>query len=440
MTDLQYTLATPGPARDVTAVMGRRTLAWVLDLVLYLAFAVAMFALLADYVDIPSGANVLDVCERLRFQDSDAAAGCVSVGDRAYITSNADNGLQSLAALGYFVFFVLLQGLVGGSPGKLLTGLRVVNDQGRRAGVGRSLLRTILWVVDGAPWFAPIVGFVTGLTTTGHRRVGDMAAKTYVVSRRDLGTPVSTGAPVMPPAQGAWGAPPPTWAPPTAPPATTPAPTTAPPPPMGATTPASSTPPPLPNDPSPTWAPPSDADTEIPDIAAPDQGLSSTVQPEAEQTIPEIDGRVDIGTPHVEPDADWWAGPEAEPSDSTPAADVAPEMPAWEDPTPAPDTTGDSWTPPTSPGDDVVEQEDPSPAAEPAPFTAPGAEAIPSAPPTQAPPTEAPPTQAPATPEPSPRPPPQWDQARNTYIQWEPATQQWLQWDEPAQRWKDIDS
>ncbi len=425
MTDLQYTLPTPGPARDVTAVMGRRTLAWVLDLVLYLAFAVAMFALLAEYVDIPTGASVVDVCERLRFQDSDAAAGCVSIGDRAYLTSNADNGLQSLAAFGYFVFFVLLQGLVGGSPGKVLTGLRVVNEQGQRAGVGRSLLRTVFWIVDAAPWFAPIVGFVTGLTTTGHRRVGDMVAGTYVVARRDVGSPVSTGAAVMPPAQGAWGAPPtgapPTaWTPPTAPPPATPAPTAAPPPVGTATIGASA--PPLPEAP-PAWTPPA------PD-GAPPVDLTSSGEPEAAQPVPEIDGRVDIGTPHVEADADWWAGPEAEPQADMPTPEAAPEMPAWEDPTPAPDTTGDSWAPPTTPGDETSRHLDPSPPAEPVPFTAPGADATPSAPPIE----------APTAPEPAPRPPPQWDQARNTYIQWEPATQRWLQWDQPGQRWKDIDS
>lgn len=439
MTDLQYTLATPTSGRDVTAVMGRRTLAWILDLILYLALIGVAFAMLAEYVEVPTGSTFVDACERLQFQDPEAASGCVEVGDRAYITSDADNAIQMLVAFGYFVFFVLLQGIVGASPGKLLTGLRVVNDQGQRAGVGRSLLRTILWVVDGAPWFLPIVGFVTGLTTNGHRRVGDMAASTYVIARKDMGTPVTTGAPVVPPEHGAWGAPPPMGPPSASPMAPPPI---APPPGPGAQPPpqtpspavddltpeisgvpdASPAPPPLPDNAAPTWTPPT-----LDDPTGPDASYGDV--PSEPPATPEIDGPVDIPAPEVEASDAWWSGPEADPSaaasESEPDVEGAPDMPAWDDPTVAPDTTGDSWSPPTTPGSDIDETENTSPTAGPAPFTAPGADPVSDAPP---------------APEPAPRPPPQWDTARNTYIQWEPSLQKWLQWDDPSQRWKDIDT
>lgn len=435
MTDLQYTMPASSDGRDVTAVMGRRILAWILDFAIYFGFAIAMFAVLADYVEIPGGSSFLDACEVLRLQDSDAAAGCIELGDRAYLTSNADNGIQTLASFGYFAFFVLLQGITGGSPGKLLTGLRVVNASGTRAGVGRSIGRTLLWVVDAAPWFLPLVGFITGLTSTGHRRVGDMAAGTYVVSRRDVGRPVATGAAVAPPAQNAWGAPPPQWTPQAPPPGapgaapppvpgtmTQSAPPTAPPsmPSVDDLTPNVSgvpadqpAPPPVPDNEPPTWAPPT-----LDDVAP-------VEPPVPEAKTPEIDDRVDIAAPDVRPDDDWWSGPEASPEANAPEADPAPEMPAWEDPSPTPDTTGDSWAPPTTPASDIVETDNTSPTAGPAPFAAPGADPV---------------ADAPSAPEPAPRPPPQWDQARGTYIQWEPSLQQWLQWDEPAQRWKDIDS
>lgn len=173
---------------DPTAVMGRRILAWVLDLLVFGAVVGSVFAGLADYVEIPPG-FAFDACDQLQDRYTDEASGCVEVGDRAYITSAGDNGVQTLVSLGYFAFFVVLQGVTGASPGKLLTGLRVVDEQGRTAGVGRSLGRTLLWVVDGAPWIVPAVGFITGLTSTGHRRVGDLAARTYVVGRRDVGRP-----------------------------------------------------------------------------------------------------------------------------------------------------------------------------------------------------------------------------------------------------------
>ena len=224
---------------DPTAVMGRRILAWILDLLLFAAVVLGVFAALAAPVDIPEG-FVLDACERLQALDSDEASGCIELGDTAYITSTADTGIQTLTSFGYLAFFVVLQGVTGGSPGKLLTGLRVVDEEGRRAGVGRSLVRTLLWVVDGAPWFLPLVGFITGLTSTGHRRVGDLAAKTYVVSR------AAVGAPPFPPAVAQFGAP--TWSPPTATDAPTPwdaaAPAAAPPPAGPPTAPAAALPPP----------------------------------------------------------------------------------------------------------------------------------------------------------------------------------------------------
>lgn len=200
--------ATAQPTADVTDVMGRRTLAWIIDLVLYFGVIVGMFAALAEYVEVPEGLAGTVACDQLQAQAPDAAAGCFTINDRAYITTAADNGIQTGAAFGYFVVFVVMQGAIGASPGKLVTGLRVVKADGTRAGIGRSLVRSLLWIVDGAPWFAPAVGFITGLSTTGHRRVGDMAASTYVVSRRSMGTPVVATAVSGPVGAPAWGAPP----------------------------------------------------------------------------------------------------------------------------------------------------------------------------------------------------------------------------------------
>jgi hypothetical protein len=65
--------------------------------------------------------------------------------------------------------------------------------------------------VDGFPYFAPLVGFIVGLTTVGHRRVGDMGAQTFVVNKAAAGLPIvvpGLTAPA-PAAPVAWGAPPP---------------------------------------------------------------------------------------------------------------------------------------------------------------------------------------------------------------------------------------
>jgi RDD family len=143
-------------------------------------------------------------------------------------------------ALGLSILInVLIQGLKGWTPGKLLFGIRTVAGDGRAPGIGRAIIRWLLLIVDGL--CGGLVGLIVALTSTGHRRVGDMAAKTYVVGKRDMGHPImvpgmSAGDPTYPysggpeasgEAGGGWGAqpgpppgeqpqswaPPPTWGP-----------------------------------------------------------------------------------------------------------------------------------------------------------------------------------------------------------------------------------
>lgn len=182
---------TPYPASqpaDPTNVMGRRTLAWLIDLILFFGLVGVLFSQLA--VQDTFG----NTCQQL--QDGNITNVCMSLNDDAvYLDNASDSTILNLFSLGWFVgVFILLQGFTGGSPGKLICGLRVVDKNGRRCGPIKSMIRSMLWVVDAAPWFIPgLVGFVTGLTSTGHRRVGDMAASTYVVAKSSVGTPISVG-------------------------------------------------------------------------------------------------------------------------------------------------------------------------------------------------------------------------------------------------------
>lgn len=83
-----------------------------------------------------------------------------------------------------------LQGARGYTPGKLVLRLRTVGEDGRPVRMSRAFLRTVLWVADAAPWCLPISGPCLVLTTIGHRRIGDMAARTFVVRVTDVGAPV----------------------------------------------------------------------------------------------------------------------------------------------------------------------------------------------------------------------------------------------------------
>jgi uncharacterized RDD family membrane protein YckC len=177
-----------GAPRDPTAVIGRRILAWLIDALIVAAIFVSLFAVGA--VRYANEAGVADPCGALERAGVDTAS-CVYVNDDVYVASASEAARASVVGWGYVaVVFVVVQGLAGVTPGKLLTGLRVVDEQGGRPGLGRAAVRTVMWVVDGAPWVFPLVGFTTGLTTTGHRRVGDMTAKTYVVRRGDAGAPI----------------------------------------------------------------------------------------------------------------------------------------------------------------------------------------------------------------------------------------------------------
>ncbi|HSP02458.1 MAG TPA: RDD family protein [Acidimicrobiales bacterium] len=410
---LQY--GTP-PAGDPTAVMGRRSLAWIADLLIYVAIVAAGFASMAEYTEIPPGVLEEEACDLFEEQNPGAADACIAADGSIYLLDTGEAGVQTVLSLGWLAFFIVLQGLTGGSPGKLLFGLRVVDQYGAKCGLGKSLARTLLWVVDAAPWIIPLVGPIAAFTSSGHRRVGDLAAGTYVVASSSVGQPILTSNAPIPAGQQAWGAAPPT-APPTAPPAAD----------QGWQT-----------------APPRDGRWESPAAdAQPDLDFRTL-------DVPESGERVDEQAPTVHADPDWSHAPDLDvtpppavqelderaDADAAAAGQAPPGAPEWEPPTSPGSGDPEAWEPPTSPSADWSSSapHDPAPATEPPPFAAPGADGPPTAPPQ---------SEAPEPPAAAPRyelPPPQWDQARGTYIQWEPNRQAWLQWDDGNQRWKPIDS
>lgn len=107
---------------------------------------------------------------------------CVVFGNTVYVSE--DPAWLPALSLVVPVVFVLVEGLAGGSPGKLAVGLRVVQRDGRRANLGQVIVRWLMWVVDAAPYCFPVVGLVVALSSRGHRRVGDMVAGTHVVRRQ----------------------------------------------------------------------------------------------------------------------------------------------------------------------------------------------------------------------------------------------------------------
>lgn len=226
-------------APDPTAVVGRRFGAVAIDLGILWVFS-AVYWLLASEEDAGRRMAFSSGRPLLAYNACTGRTLCSNLNDR-YV-AGWPMAILMLVWLAYMVgVFVVQRGLTGRTIGTMLTGVVVVGADGRPLGAGKALVRSLAGIVDYLPCCLPIVGFVTVLATTGHRRVGDMAADSYVVGAEGFGQPVElpgppqpvpaaapmpTGYPAQPPLPPAaqppmaW-APPPTFAPP---PATTPAP------------------------------------------------------------------------------------------------------------------------------------------------------------------------------------------------------------------------
>lgn len=175
-----------GPALGPhTRVMGRRIIAYIVDALIASAIAAVVFFAVADTATLPPGFG--DVCELVE------GGLCVQAGDRVWLAEGGNAAAVFLAGFGYFVLVhMLIQGMVGWTPGKLLVGLRVVSAQtGQLAGIGRCVIRSLLLIVDGTFF----IGFIVALVTPNRQRIGDLAAKTLVVPRRVVGMAGTAPAP-----------------------------------------------------------------------------------------------------------------------------------------------------------------------------------------------------------------------------------------------------
>jgi hypothetical protein len=187
----------PSPAfwgrRDPTAVLGRRYGAFFIDLAVCLLVMGALFMAtatertVAETLQIPGCHYAADSSPG----DDNRQIECtnrtvVRIGDTVYET---DFGWLGIFVLFTIPYFAVPEAFGGATLGKLATGTRVVREDGKRIGIGRSLLRWLLFWVDG-PITLFLCGIITSATSRGHRRLGDMAAGSYVVGKADAGQPV----------------------------------------------------------------------------------------------------------------------------------------------------------------------------------------------------------------------------------------------------------
>lgn len=87
--------------------------------------------------------------------------------------------------LTYLSYFFLFEATWSRTPGKYLQGLKVVDPSGGHCGWRRSLVRTLLRVVEANPLlFGGLPAGLAILASKRNQRLGDLAAGTLVISAR----------------------------------------------------------------------------------------------------------------------------------------------------------------------------------------------------------------------------------------------------------------
>ena len=96
--------------------------------------------------------------------------------DFTRLTSRAGFGWAVVALL----YYLLFEGLLGRTVGKLVTGIRVIDAKtGRTPGMLTVLVRTLLRLIDGVGGY--LLAWVVVVFNDRRRRIGDMAADTLVI-------------------------------------------------------------------------------------------------------------------------------------------------------------------------------------------------------------------------------------------------------------------
>ncbi len=80
------------------------------------------------------------------------------------------------------LYYIILEGTVGQTVGKMLLGIQVVREgTGQTPGMGASTIRTLLRIIDG--FFFYLVALIVVLVSGKNQRLGDMVANTLVVRK-----------------------------------------------------------------------------------------------------------------------------------------------------------------------------------------------------------------------------------------------------------------
>jgi uncharacterized RDD family membrane protein YckC len=170
-------------------VLGRRNGAFINDAAIKLAVFMVAFFPLATQRSVAETLRLPD-CHRSSLDNDQVQCDdhvVLQLGDTVYEADVLPTAVITL--LFVFIYFGIFEGATGATLGKRAAGIRVVRPDGATVGVGRSLVRWVLFAVDG-PLTLFLCGIITSATSRGHRRLGDMSASSYVVSSHAAGAPI----------------------------------------------------------------------------------------------------------------------------------------------------------------------------------------------------------------------------------------------------------
>jgi uncharacterized RDD family membrane protein YckC len=104
-------------------------------------------------------------------------------GEAANWVSNLPAWASVVYGLFVIGYYILLEGYLGQTVGKMATGIKVVSEATGTTpgtpGIAGAAVRTVLRLIDGL--FSYLVAFITVLASAKRQRLGDMAARTLVI-------------------------------------------------------------------------------------------------------------------------------------------------------------------------------------------------------------------------------------------------------------------
>ncbi len=95
----------------------------------------------------------------------------------------------SIAIIGavWFSYYFFMESRWGMTPGKWITSIRVVDEQGNPPDMGKTAVRTLTRLIETNPIvLGSLPAAISIFNSRASQRIGDRIAKTYVLRKRDL--------------------------------------------------------------------------------------------------------------------------------------------------------------------------------------------------------------------------------------------------------------